>query len=311
MKGHTYPIRAVSKLTGLSVDTLRAWERRYDAIAPKRAGRGRIYSEADIRRLNLLREAVEAGHAIGQVASLSDQRLAELGGRVAGLTARRGSGPAPSTSVSLPQAVLQPLLKGIEQLDYRVVDREMNRLATLATPREVVYNIAIPLMQRVGDQWYRGKLSVAQEHMTSAILRNLLGGLVRLYVRAAPPSTLLLATPSGEQHEFGILCAGMLAAAGGLGIVYLGASLPARDIVHAAQEASVQVVVLGMKGATSSKEPLKEVQRISHSLAEGIELWIGGPTSHELARQIKKTRALFLPDLNAFEQHLVRRGARF
>jgi len=31
-----YPIRAVSKLTGLSVDTLRAWERRYRAIVPRR-----------------------------------------------------------------------------------------------------------------------------------------------------------------------------------------------------------------------------------------------------------------------------------
>ena len=86
MKEHAYPIRAVSKLTGLTVDTLRAWERRYEAIKPSRAGRGRVYSEADIRRLNLLRQAVEAGHAIGQVASLSDQRLAQLGGRVAELT---------------------------------------------------------------------------------------------------------------------------------------------------------------------------------------------------------------------------------
>jgi DNA-binding transcriptional MerR regulator/methylmalonyl-CoA mutase cobalamin-binding subunit len=311
MKEHAYPIRAVSKLTGLTVDTLRAWERRYGAIKPSRAGRGRAYSEADIRRLNLLRQAVEAGHAIGQVASLSDQRLAQLGGRVAELTAQRGSGPPASTSVALTPAQLLPLLKGIEQFDYQVVEREMNRLAGLATPHEIVHNIAIPLMQKVGDQWYRGKLSVAQEHMTSAILRNLLGGMVRLYVRAAPPATLLFATPAGELHEFGILCAAMLAAAGGLGIVYLGPSLPARDVVEAAKETSVQVVVLGMKGATSSKEALKEVQRISETLPEETELWAGGLASPELIRQFKKTRALFLPDLNALEQHLIRRGARF
>jgi MerR family transcriptional regulator, light-induced transcriptional regulator len=311
MNEHSYPIRAVSKLTGLSVDTLRAWERRYAAIKPTRAGRGRTYSEADINRLNLLREAVEAGHAIGQVASLSDRRLKELGGRVAELTARRGSGSAISTSGSLPQAELQSLLKGIEQFDSRSLDRELNRLAMLATPRELVNNIVIPLMQKVGDQWYRGKLSVSQEHMTSAILRNLLGGLVRLYARASPPATLLFATPSGEQHDFGIQCAAMLAAAGGLGIIYLGASLPADDIVDATKRSSVQVVALGIKGATSSKEPLREIQRISQNLPEGIELWIGGPSSHELARQIKKTRALFLPDFNALEQHLTRCGARF
>jgi len=311
MSEHSYPIRAVSKLTGLSVDTLRAWERRYAAIKPSRAGRGRTYSEADINRLNLLREAVEAGHAIGQVASLSDQRLKDLGGRVAELTARRASVTPASTSVSVSQSELQPLLNGIEQLDPRVVDRELNRLAMLATPRELVHNIVIPLMQKVGDQWYRGKMSVSQEHMISGILRNLLSGLVRLYERASPAATLLIATPSGEQHEFGILCAAMLAASGGLGTVYLGASLPAADIVDAAKRASVQVIVLGIKGATSSKEPLKEIQRISHILPEGIELWIGGPSSHELVREIKKTRALFLPDFSALEQHLTRRGARF
>lgn len=311
MKEHVYPIRAVSKLTGLTVDTLRAWERRYDAVKPSRAGRGRVYSEADISRLNLLRQAVEAGHTIGQVASLSNQRLAELGGRVAELTAQRVSGPAVSTSVPRTPAELQPLLKGIEQFDYRVVERELNRLATLATPREIVHNIVIPLMQKVGDQWYRGRLSVAQEHLTSAILRNLLGGMVRLYVRAAPPATLLFATPSGELHELGILCGAMLAAAGGLGIVYLGPSLPARDIVEAARETSVQVVVLGIKGATSSREILKEVQRISQTLPEEIELWAGGLAAPELIRQFKKTRALFLPDLSALEQHLNRRGARF
>ena len=311
MKEHAYPIRAVSKLTGLTVDTLRAWERRYDAIKPSRVGRGRVYSEAEIRRLNLLRQAVEAGHAIGQVASLSDQRLAELGGRVAEFAAQRESGAAVSTSAALAPAQLQPLLKGIERFDYRMVEREMNRLATLATPREIVHGITIPLMQKVGDQWYRGKLSVAQEHMTSAILRNLLGGMVRLYVRAAPPATILFATPSGELHEFGILCAGMLAAAGGLGIVYLGPSLPARDIVDAAKATAVQVVALGVKGAASAKEPIKEVQRISQTLPDEIELWTGGLTSPELIRQIKKTRALFLPDFNSLEQHLTRRGARF
>jgi methanogenic corrinoid protein MtbC1 len=166
-------------------------------------------------------------------------------------------------------------------------------------------------MQKVGDQWYRGKLGAAQEHMTSAILRNLLGGMVRLYARASPPATLLFATPSGELHEFGILCAGMLAAAGGLGIVYLGPSLPAPEIVDAAKAASVQVVVLGLKGATSSKEPMKEMQRISQTLPQEIELWAGGLASPELIRQLRKTRALFLPDFNGLEQHLSRRGARF
>ena len=35
-----YPIRAVSRLTGIGIDTLRAWERRYGAVTPVRDDRG-------------------------------------------------------------------------------------------------------------------------------------------------------------------------------------------------------------------------------------------------------------------------------
>ena len=70
-----YPIRAVAKLTGVAIDTLRAWERRHSAVTPIRDDRGRMYSDADIARLRLLRGAVERGHSIGRVAGLSDAQL--------------------------------------------------------------------------------------------------------------------------------------------------------------------------------------------------------------------------------------------
>ena len=60
-----YPIRAVSKLTGIAIDTLRAWERRYGAVTPTRDERGRMYTDADVARLRLLGGAVESGHSIG------------------------------------------------------------------------------------------------------------------------------------------------------------------------------------------------------------------------------------------------------
>ena len=54
-----YPIRAVSRLTGIGIDTLRAWERRYGAVTPTRDDRGRMYTEADVARLRLLNGAVD------------------------------------------------------------------------------------------------------------------------------------------------------------------------------------------------------------------------------------------------------------
>src|SRR5579872_4391542 len=74
----SYPISAAAKLTGIPLDTLRAWERRYRTVIPKRVARGRLYSEEQIQKLLLLRRAVEQGHSIGQVAALGSRQLREL-----------------------------------------------------------------------------------------------------------------------------------------------------------------------------------------------------------------------------------------
>lgn len=309
MKNTGYPIRAVSRLTGLSVDTLRAWERRYNAINPDRRGRGRTYSEEDIRRLNLLREAVERGHAIGRIAALSDDELRELGARSEVLAAQPRQVGRRAEPVA--QLDLDGVLSAIDRFDHAAAEREMQRLALLASPREFINAAIVPLMREVGERWYREKFTIAQEHMTSSILRGLLGSMVRLYARGAAAATLLFATPSGELHEFGILSAAMLAAGGGLGVVYLGASLPAQEIIDAAQRTSAQVVVLGLKGAAASKESLQELKRVARDLPGHIDLWVGGAVSEDVAGRVKMTRAAYLQDFAALEQRLSRLGARF
>ncbi len=71
-----YRIGKVSKLTGISSDTLRIWERRYAAVVPVRteAG-GRLYTADDIARLKLIKNLVDGGDSIGNVATLSIEQL--------------------------------------------------------------------------------------------------------------------------------------------------------------------------------------------------------------------------------------------
>jgi DNA-binding transcriptional MerR regulator len=72
----TYRIGAVSRLTGIPAETLRVWERRYGVVVPGRAeGRFRLYTRDDIGRLALIKQLVDAGNAIGSIASLSLEQL--------------------------------------------------------------------------------------------------------------------------------------------------------------------------------------------------------------------------------------------
>lgn len=71
-----FRIGAVSRITQIPVDTLRAWERRYNVVEPDRtSSSARLYSQADISRLKLLKQLVDAGHAISSIAGCSSSEL--------------------------------------------------------------------------------------------------------------------------------------------------------------------------------------------------------------------------------------------
>lgn len=72
-------IGAVSALSGVPVSTLRIWETRYGAFAPRKTGgQHRLYGGQDVLRAGLLRQLTEAGHAISTIARLDADALTGL-----------------------------------------------------------------------------------------------------------------------------------------------------------------------------------------------------------------------------------------
>jgi len=294
-----YPIRAVSRLTGLSLDTLRAWERRYAVVIPERTERGRLYSDVEIQRLMLLRDLVARGHAIGQVAPLSDAELLDLGRRSAEVERTYPAREEPASPA------LAPLITAIERFDASGANEEMGRLAALVPAFDLVTNVALPLMRLVGDRWHNGTLSIAHEHMASAVLRNLFGSLLRLYKPADPIVKLVLATPSGESHEFGILAAAMLAAPLGLEPIYLGPNLPADEIVGAAVACGAKAVVVGVLNHSQDGLPLHELRKLAALVPPKMELWVGGRGVADQPEAVQ-ARITSVADFQLLEGHLRR-----
>lgn len=301
-----YPISAVAKLTGIPLDTLRAWERRYGTVVPKRVARGRVYSEEQIQRLLLLRKVVEQGHSIGQVAALGDRQLRELLEKSSSIAAGLSSAKASNAN-----EVLAPVLHALDRFDYATTDREINRLAAaLGSPRNFVHHAALPLMRIVGERWHEGKCSIAQEHMLTNLLSAVLASLVRTYTPSNPPARVLLATPANERHAFPTLAAAMLTAAGGLGAIYLGTDLPASDIVLAARKSEADIVLLSLSSAPTP-EVLEDLHYIEGKAARSTNLWLGGAPELHLDKTTAGTRWLVLHDFAALEHQLAAKGARF
>jgi DNA-binding transcriptional MerR regulator len=59
------------------VETLRVWERRY-AISDTAARGQRLYSDAQVRRLRLIKQLVDQGHAAGALAQLPPEQLSQM-----------------------------------------------------------------------------------------------------------------------------------------------------------------------------------------------------------------------------------------
>lgn len=71
-----YKIGAVSRLTGITPETLRIWERRYDLLTPQRTSSGdRLFDADDIDRLRLIKQLLDHGDRIGSIASLPLETL--------------------------------------------------------------------------------------------------------------------------------------------------------------------------------------------------------------------------------------------
>jgi MerR family transcriptional regulator, light-induced transcriptional regulator len=268
---HRHPMGVVVQRTGLSTHVLRAWERRYEAVSPGRTEGGqRLYSDADVGRLQLLKRVTEAGRPIGMVARLPTAELARLAGEDA--VAARGSEEPAEAAEGGASRHLDACLAAAESLDGRALRTELMRAVIQLDVGSVVNGVVAPLLTRVGDLWAEGRLRPAQEHVVSAAVRQVLDWLLARYEAAPGAPSVLVTTPSGELHEFGAMLAGLVAADAGWRVVYLGPSLPPSEVATAARQSGARVVALSLVAGSS----LEDVEALAGLLPSEVLLVVGG-----------------------------------
>jgi DNA-binding transcriptional MerR regulator len=256
----TYSLGAASRLTGLSPEVLRAWERRYGAVRPLRtAGGTRRYRAEDLERLRLVKAAVDAGNRIGKVATLPAEELLEL-----------AEPSAPQGASSL-EAVLQAL----DRLDAVEAQRLMALQLSSRGPARFAQEFVAPLVREIGDRWASERLGIASEHLATAVLRALLGAALVPSSASLRGPRIVFATPSGERHELGLQMAALAALSGGANPVYLGAEVPVEDLLAAAERAEVDALALSIATLPPAHAE-RGIAAIRAGLPDRVRLWVGG-----------------------------------
>ena len=274
---HKYGIKTVAIQTGLTQYTIRAWEKRYDVVAPLRTETNRrLYSDADIARLTLLRLGTEAGHSIGRIAILPVEKLLELIG-TEGMIAQ--SATIAKEDISQETSLrfyIASCIAAVKQFEARTLESTLFAASVAFSQPIFLERLIVPLMQQIGEQWRVGALRIAHEHLATAVIRTLWGSICQGFDVSASMPTLVIATPRGQLHEIGALIAGTTAASEGWQVTYLGPNLPAEEIVGCVVQNAAQAVGLSIVYPTDDPHLVNELQKLRRGLQEHVSLFVGG-----------------------------------
>lgn len=291
-------IGAVARLTGISAHALRMWERRYGALATGRSrGGNRLFSDADVARLRLLRQLTDYGHGIGQIVGLEAGELERL-------LAEHRAAPAPSWSAA---AVRDRFLAAIEAMDLVAAESMLAHAQLALGPRELALDVVPAILAEVGVRWQAERVCVAHEHAASALVRSQLGTMLHAFAPPPGAPVVVVATPSGELHELGALLAASVASMSGWRAMYLGASLPAAECARAVRQSHARALALSVVALdpAAARDAIAEVAR---ELPPDAELLVGG-ASGTVARELP-ARARVLGALDEAERWFRAAAAR-
>jgi len=266
--GARLSIGALSRATGVGVETIRTWERRYGFPVPDRKPSGHRASPVDsVPRLRRIAAAVAQGHRAGDAVRATDAHLSALLGVLA------AAAPAPVPSGAFDQ---DTLLAMVERFDgdaiTRVLASEWGRLGPMAFLQQRV----APLVAAVGVAWETGALEVRHEHFLSERVGDLLRAYRLPFDDRAHGPAVVLATLPGESHAIGLQMAALVIAMSGCRVCYVGTEVPLPELASVAADVSAGAVGLSVSIATRGGRTAKAVAKVRSLVPRRTRIVLGG-----------------------------------
>src|SRR3954453_774908 len=208
-----------SRRVGVSVDLLRAWERRYGVPRPERTAKGRrLDAREDELAVGAMRRALARGLPGAEAARLAS--TTEL--------------PAPAVNDGGELAAIDERLRdAFARYDEGQAQEALDRLFGAYTVDTAVSAVVLPVLAGLGDRWAASEIGIEQEHFASHIIHGRLLSLGRKWDTGNGPRALL-ACPPGELHTMGLLCFGLSLRNRGWRVTYLGADTPVEGMSEVA-----------------------------------------------------------------------------
>lgn len=293
---NTHRIHRVAKLTGLSKDVIRAWERRYGIVKPLRsANRYRTYTDDEVALLRYVKAQMDKGQSIGDLVATGRERLVA--------EAARSAVTEPSETEPY-ERLLNELIKLLDPLRRESFERRLNGAVAVIPFEEALYGILLPLQIRVGQLWHDGRLNVAVEHyVTNQVRQKLFAAMSHLPVHDEGLS-VVVACPVGEFHEVGAQAAAYICASRGCQTYYLGANVPIDQLAIFCRQTDPNVLLLSVTTPAPAHEWSSWIATLCDLMTPRRTILIGGAGAQSLSLPEAARRIEILSDLPALQQRL-------
>jgi methanogenic corrinoid protein MtbC1 len=266
--GQPLPIAAVERDTGLTKDTLRVWERRYGFPQPLRDAVGdRTYPPEQVEKLRLLKRLMDGGFRPGKLVALPLDELQLIGS-------------APSERRAAGASLVDVYRDLLHAHDAHGIRRQLQQALLAAGLETFLAEHVGPMNGAIGSAWLTGALSVAQEHVYTEALQQVLRQAIGSIAAPAPAAPrVLLATLPQEGHGLGLLMAEAMLSLHGCHCISLGLRAPLDGIVVAAAQARADLVGLSFSASFNPVQGLAALRELRQQLGAGTAIWAGGSNS--------------------------------
>lgn len=260
-------IGAVSRATGIPVNTIRTWERRYKFPTPNRSKGGqRLYNPRVVPRLRLVARALELGHRPRQVVGLSFDQLRQLVGAL----------PDAAPEPAAPSDLTSDWLQAARRLDGETLERGFQRECSQLGLEGFLRERVSPFLKILGESWAAGELEISHEHFASERVQHFLANQWRpLSDRARGPYVICAGLPD-EQHVLGLHMVAAMLAVNEYQVLFLGANTPLESIQGAIAQTRAVAVMISVSPSAEPEGTLKDLVALRELLDPSVEILVGG-----------------------------------
>lgn len=264
-------IGALSRATGIPVETLRTWEQRYGFPLPERKPSGhRVYPVTSVPRLRRIAEALTHGHRAREAVTASEHALSSLlaMGPVESVAHPKSAEPA--------VAEVTELLRLVETFNARKLTQRILADWKRLEPLAFLQTRIAPLIHAVGEEWAAARLEIRHEHFLSERVGDILRSLRLPFEEKAKGPLVVCASLPSEEHGLGLQMVALLLAVAGCRILFLGTEVPPTQIASLARDLTARAVAVSVSVANRGEPMAGQLAFLRSLLPRRVTLVVGG-----------------------------------